>query len=87
MLRTDGTYTIYFIQHQYGDNPKWANSIENEELFTACDDCWQETGVMGTYDLEEAKRAFGEVVSRLDQKRTFRLAQMDISQKIKPLSR
>jgi len=86
MIRTEGKFSIYRIEHQWKDKSKWASSIENEQYFTASGDCWQQTGVHGTFDLEEAKKAFGEVVSKLDKNRKFRLVCVTIEQSKEVLS-
>lgn len=86
MLRTEGKFTIYKIEHQWQNKGNWASSIENEHYFTASGDCWQRTGVHGTFDLEEAKKAFGEVVSKLDKNRKFRLVGVTIEQSKEVLS-
>lgn len=83
MLRTDGDYTIYVIEHlrQNDSIERWVRSIENEHYFGAAGDCWQETGIHGTFDLEEAKRAFLSIMNNrklLDRK--FRLVRVRIHQ-------
>ena len=83
MIRTDGTFTIYRLQHNWQGKGIWTYSIENDELFNASSDCWQITGVSGTFDLEHAKKALGEVVSRLDKNRVFRLVKVTIKQETK----
>jgi hypothetical protein len=66
MLRNDGAYKIYVIQHLYPKTDEWAMSIygspeirPNEpgirNTFTASGICWQQTGINGVYDLEDAK--------------------------------
>jgi len=79
MIRNDGIYTIYMIQHQWKDKPRWETSIENIMLFPASDTCWQQTGVHGTYSEEKAKEAFRKLVPNANQ--TYRIAKVSISQK------
>lgn len=66
MLRNDGIYKIYKIQHMYPKTKEWVYSIygspeikPNEQgirnTFTASGICWQETGEHGVYDLKDAK--------------------------------
>ena len=86
MIRTEGKFTIYRIEHQWDGKGKWASSIENEHYFNASGDCWQQTGVHGAYDLEEAKEAFGKVVAQLDKNRKFRLVCVTIEQSKEVLS-
>jgi len=86
MLRTEGKFTIYRIEHlwkdanQFVSPPRWVSSIENEEFFPASEKCWQETGVHGTYDLEEAKEVYEKLVAGQDPNRKFRLVRVTISQ-------
>ena len=61
MLRKDGIYEIYMIQHQQKDS-KWVYSIfgtptvaDIKKGFNASGDCWQITGIEGTFDFETAK--------------------------------
>lgn len=80
MIRNDGKYEIYRLQHLWNHRTKWVGSIENEEFFKASGECWQQTGIHGTFDFDEAKKAFEEVVSRLEKNRKFRLVKVTISQ-------
>ena len=86
MLRTDGSYCIYKIQHSWKRGEEWVFSIENEEYFPASNKCWQITGVHGTFSLEEAKTAYGRAVSKLDKNRKFRLVCINIDQTTEILS-
>lgn len=94
MLRDDGTYTIYKIQHQQSDE-KWVftnldtigGSPSHEETFsepwlsfTACGKCWQETGEYGCYDLKTAILVLLKVLE-CSPKKKFRLAKVYITQK------
>lgn len=80
MLRTDGKFSIYVIEHQWNNNNKWVMSIENEWYFKSTNICWYETGIHGTYDLEEAKAALKECINLKDPNREFRLVLYDIFQ-------
>lgn len=64
MLRKDGTFTFYKIQHQQTDG-EWVYSIYGTpdtnskakpcpDTFTASGRCWQETGEHGVYDKRNA---------------------------------
>ena len=86
MLHNDGDYIIYLIQHQWKGKGDWKVSVENRIEWPSSHDCWQETGIHGTYNLEEAKQAYGRAVAQLDPDRNFRLAKLTISQKIESLS-
>ena len=86
MIRTEGKFSIYRIEHQWKGKSEWVSSIENEQYFPASGNCWQQTGVHGTYDLEEAKEAFGKVVAQLDKNRKFRLVRVMIEQSKEMLS-
>jgi len=94
MIRNDGTYTIYKIQHQQSDK-KWVftnldaleGSLSQEETFsepwksfTACGECWQETGEHGCYDLKTAFLVLLNVI-QLSPKRKFRIVKVYITQK------
>jgi len=94
MIRNDGTYTIYKIQHQESDE-KWVftnldaigGSPSHEETFsepwksfTACGECWQETGEFGCYDIQTGLLVLLNVIQR-SPKRKFRLVKVSITQK------
>ena len=80
MIRTEGKFYIYRIEHQWKGKGNWADSIENEYYFTASHECWQKTGIHGTFNINEAKKAFGDIVSKLDKDRKFRLVCVTIEQ-------
>lgn len=64
MLRNDGSYHFYKIQHQQKDG-EWVYSIYGTpeidkesglgDKFTASGYCWQQTGEHGVYDIKKAK--------------------------------
>lgn len=69
MLRNDGSYTIYVISHNYGKrDPRFRQSSldhfgYNEKKsdspklsLSASGECWQKTGIHGTFDLNHAKK-------------------------------
>lgn len=66
MLRNDGVYKIYRIQHQQRSNNEWVYSIYGSpdtnskttpcrDTFTASGLCWQKTGIHGVYDIRNAR--------------------------------
>ena len=82
MVRNDGKWEIYRIQHKWNNKKnKWVYSIENEEFFKSSEECWQLTGINGTFNFDEAREAYGKVVSRLEKERKFRLVKLIITQK------
>lgn len=85
MIRTEGKFSIYRIEHQWENKSEWTSSIENEQYFRSSGECWQQTGVHGTYDLEEAKQVFGKV-AQSDKRRKFRLVCVTIEQSKEVLS-
>lgn len=56
MISTDGCYKIYIIELRTEGyrNGKWFTAsldhFGSPPGFTACDECWQRTGVRGTFD-------------------------------------
>ena len=94
MIRNDGTYTIYQIQHQQSDK-KWVftnldtleKPFSREDIFsepwrsfTACGECWQETGEHGCYDLKTSILFLLNIIERSPKKK-FRLVKVSITQK------
>lgn len=69
MVRSDGTYKFYKIQHQWKEGGEWVFSAYGQpetnskpkkgsgisDTFTASGYCWQETGEHGVFDLRNAK--------------------------------
>jgi hypothetical protein len=78
--RKDGMFSFYVIQHFWPGKEdiesNWQISTDNERYFTAMEDCWQESGNTGTYDLERAVVALEDTKKRDEHKRTFRLVQI-----------
>jgi hypothetical protein len=62
MLRKDGTFIIYKIQHQWDLGGEWfysayvdyAETRSRTDKFSASGRCWQETGEHGVYKLSNA---------------------------------
>jgi hypothetical protein len=95
MIRNDGDYTIYILQHRplRSDKDEWHDSGDGASFckgvgdfkesprqdFNACGMCWQKTGVSGTYDYDIA-HAFLLMVAKNNPGRTFRIAKLQIFQ-------
>ena len=105
MLRNDGRYTIFKVQHwikpgfMYKEG-KWAESdldqflkgvnwwddpVRRKELlepyksFSACGDCWQQTGEHGTYDSDTAVEML-KLLSKHNPDTKFRVIKVEIRQ-------
>lgn len=78
--RQDGMFSFYVIQHLWPGKEdiesNWQISTDNERYFTAIEDCWQENGNTGTYDLERAVVSLEDVKKRDEHNRKFRLVQI-----------
>lgn len=85
--------------HYAGDGDRWLSGMkslagtlpvkekfdkEPRKSFNACGNCWQQTGVFGTFD---KKTAFDllYIISENNKTRSFRVCELYISQKITPL--
>lgn len=90
MIRKDGTYTFYRIQHLQKDG-KWVysnfdyfcNGLKFDEpyrSFTAIGKCWQEIGEQGCYDLSTGL-SFLKQISQNWTDHQFRLVKIQITQK------
>lgn len=93
MLRKDGTYTFYRIQHfQKGEkDEKWVYSdlgffcknfdfkVDPYRSFTAIGECWQEIGEYGCYDLSNSLQ-FLKQISESCPNSQFRLVKIHITQ-------
>jgi len=66
MIRKDGNFKFYKIQHQQESDGEWVYSIYGTpetnskskpcpDTFTASGLCWQQTGEHGVYDIRNAK--------------------------------
>lgn len=99
MIRTDGEFVIYIIQHKYLKKGKWTYSAAAGNFFPdyydnkegwyylksfqkcvdACQDCWQQTGIHGSYS-KLLVIAFCDALTKLNPKHEFRAAELKISQ-------
>lgn len=88
-LRCDGEYRIFTLQYWSEDEHKWADAgldhFGHPEGFTASGECWQRTGVHGTFDEEEAIAGAAQLQKRHGI--PFRVAILEISQRRYALSR
>jgi hypothetical protein len=80
MVRNDGNYVIYLIQHKERSG-RWVRSIENERYFKASDECWQITGIHGTFDLEHAKKVYEHIINIEEEGNIYRIVKVTINQK------
>jgi len=84
MIRNDGMYVIYDIQHRQSKPTKWVSSsfehFGHPEGFNASDPCWQETGVMGTFSRHVAQKGL-TWIRKKNPGTYFRLVVVIISQK------
>jgi len=96
MISNDGYYTFYRIQHKtdekgyvfsdldyfgYGDHLK---DFDKGVGFNASGDCWQTTGVNGTFERSAARR-LKRHLDRKWPKERFRIVQIFIRQTTKPI--
>lgn len=75
MLRTDGKYQIFRIQHKwFTPESEWDYStygtpeiegIDEQFGFSASGNCFQETGINGVYDYEVAKLGLKQAYSNM----------------------
>lgn len=97
MLRNDGKYTIYTIQHQdkkgewHSSNidsfePKegrWSSDGSKElppwRHFGANGECWQQTGVHGTFEVDDARQLLC-LLRKHNKNQQFRVVAVDIWQ-------
>ena len=82
MLRNNGEYLIYYIQHEQDDG-KWVGS--NLDVFgyppgfCSTDECWQKTNIHGTFNAKVAYDGLKSLRSK-HPKTNFRLVIVSISQ-------
>lgn len=54
VLRKDGDVTVYVLQTKHKGKEEWFNAsldhFGTPEGFSASHDCWQQTGINGTFD-------------------------------------
>lgn len=94
MIRKDGTFVIYKIQHtstlEHGPSAWTMSNLDcfgTPKGFGSSDRCWQETGVYGTFNLRQAKAG----AKWLDKKNkwrvgfNFRVVKVEITQKTTPV--
>ena len=97
MLKQDGKYQIYIIQHQYNKEGNWCNSDidtfepnslkrwkDGKELEPWCHlsangTCWQETGIHGTFDIDDARKMI-LLLKKHNEQHNFRVVRVDIWQ-------
>lgn len=87
MIRTDGAYVCYLIQtrdesKKHKDGAWFEASLDyfgSPEGFNACGDCWQRTGVHGTFNEKEARAGLVWMRERHPGK-PFRLIALHITQ-------
>lgn len=85
MIRKDGSYRIFVIETRFDDykNANWflanLDHFGSPKGFGAGGDCWQTTGVTGTFKEKEAKKGLGWIRKRYPESQ-FRLAAVHISQ-------
>jgi hypothetical protein len=87
MVRTDGKYQIYRIQHRQTDGEWKYSSFDHFGTpagMGASDACWQETGVLGTYDAETARKGLLWLRKR-HPGATFRMVMVQIMQMTWPV--
>jgi len=94
MVRNDGDYTIYILEYwgNIGRKDEWLYAGDGDQFtkgedhfkepfrsFGACGECWQETGIHGTYDKQTAFELLVKVAAHTPN-RVFRIAELKISQ-------
>lgn len=85
-MRTDGDFRIYLIDHWSERSQKWMDGsgrYGHPEGFDACGECWQTTGIHGTFDLQQALDGAAELQRRWGV--PFRVSVLEISQRRFPL--
>lgn len=96
LLRTDGEFTIYLLQHKYKKKGSWTDSSLDffhlgqpayeglKRPFSASGECWQQTGVCGTYGRGEAL-AFCAAIAAKYTDHKFRIACVHVVQHTRPV--
>jgi len=95
MIRTDGSYCIYTIQHDYHKDgkwvmsnldtfgvppyPAWKRTMPFPDCFNAVGRCWQETGIRGVYGIDVAIEGL-KWIREKNPNMLFRLAVVYIKQ-------
>lgn len=88
MLRTDGSYTFYHIQHKGADGWGYSNldHFGHPDGFNASGACWQKIGENATFDFSQAKAGL-KWISKKHPKYKFRLMAVDIIQRRTPVAK
>ena len=80
-MRRDGEYTIYLIEGWDEEAQGWERQMPSQpEGFDACGDCWQTTGIHGTFDYDQALDGAGALQKKFG--RPFRVVALEISQRV-----
>lgn len=74
-LASKTEYEYYTIEYLSGSDNKWTGigdnffSLREYEFgqFSACGECWQKTGIHGTFDLEYAKEFCNKLITELEK--------------------
>jgi hypothetical protein len=95
MLRNDGKYKIYMIRHlaevgAFGrDKSEWHFSnfdhFGTPIGFSASGDCWQETGIHGTFDLETGLEGLRWIADK-HRGTKFRLVKLTLTRQTETIS-
>lgn len=73
-LKNKTEYEYYTIEYLSGCDNKWNDigdnffSLREYEFgqFSACGECWQKTGIHGTFDLDYAKEFCNKLITELE---------------------
>lgn len=95
MIRSDGRFTIFIIEFEYTNKTQWAQIsfdvswvapdlyAKHENIwndFSSSGDCWQQTGVHGTFDVEKAIKLYLLLKDHSIEKYKFRVKKVTIWQ-------
>jgi hypothetical protein len=84
MLRKDGKYQVFMIQHQQPKGNWCFSSFDYfgtpNRGFSASGACWQETGIRGTFDDIEARDGLAWIREKHAEHK-FRVVRLIITQK------
>ena len=80
-MRRDGEYTIYLIEEWDEKHQRWERcSPRHPKGFDSCGECWQTTGIHGTFDYDQALDGAGALQREFGG--PFRVVVMEISQRV-----
>jgi hypothetical protein len=82
MIRKDGTYTIYRLEHEQKDGKWTSSSLDHFGYppgFDAGGECWQTTGITGVLNYEEAVAGLHYLCDK-HRGQAFRIAVVKITQ-------